>query len=83
MEWFNEKIEYIKGDKFLYKLVCFCLKGPKKRLSYKELYILLYSLNKGLLGDKNAKKKSIERIVEIYKSHHDNKEPNFEFNDDE
>ena len=76
MEWFEEKIEYIEGDKFLYKLVCFCLKGPKKRLSYKELYLLLYGLNRRKLGEENAKKKAMERIIEIYKSHHENNEPN-------
>ena len=78
MEWFDEKIEYIEGDKFLYKLVCFCLKGPKKRLSYKELYLLLYGINKRKLGEENAKKRAMERIIEIYKSHHNNNEPNFE-----
>lgn len=78
MEWFNEKIEYIKGDRFLYKLVCFCLKGPKKRLSYKELYLLLYGLNKRKIGHKNAKIKAVERIIEIYKSHHENNEPNID-----
>lgn len=78
MEWFEEKIEYIEGDKFLYKFVCFCLKGPKKRLSYKELYLLLYGLNRRHLGEKNAKTRAIERIVEIYKFHHDNNEPNID-----
>lgn len=78
MEWFEEKIEYIEGDKFLYKLVCFCLKGPKKRLSYKELYLLLYGLNRRKLGNKKAKEMAIKRIVEIYKSHHDNNEPNID-----
>lgn len=78
MEWFDEKIEYIKGDRFLYKLVCFCLKGPKKRLSYKELYLLLYGLNKHKIGHKNAKIKAVERIIEIYKSHHENNEPNID-----
>ena len=78
MEWFDEKIEYIKGDKFLYKIICFCLKGPKKRLSYKELYMLLYSLNQRKLGLENAKKKAMERIIEIYKFHHENNEPNID-----
>lgn len=78
MEWFNEKIEYIKDDKFLYKLVCFFLKGPKKRLSYKELYLLLYGLNRQKLGEYNARKKAMGKIIEIYKTHHNNNEPNFE-----
>ena len=45
MEWFDEKVERVKDDKFLYKFICFFLGGPKKRLSYKELFILIYGLN--------------------------------------
>ena len=68
MEWFNEKIEYIKGDRFLYKLICFFLGGPKYRMTYKELYLLLYGLNKKSLGEDIAKKKSMNKILEIYKN---------------
>lgn len=78
MEWFDEKIEYIDGDKFLYKLVCFFLGGFKKRLTYKELYILLYHLNKNKLGEENAKKKSMQRILKIYSHFHNNEIPNVE-----
>ena len=78
MEWFDEKIEYIDGDKFLYKLVCFFLGGFKKRLTYKELYILLYQLNKHKLGEKKYKKKSMQRILKIYSHFHNNEIPNVE-----
>lgn len=78
MEWFEEKIEKINDDRFLYKFICFCLGGPKHRLSYKELYLLLYGLNRGKLGEQKAKTKAMERIIEIYKSHHNNETPNIE-----
>jgi len=78
MYWFDEKIEYIKNDRFLYKVICFILGGPRKRLTYKELYLFLFSLNKRRIGERNAKIKAIDKIIEIYKSHHDNNEPNFE-----
>ena len=76
MEWFDEKIEYIKGDRFLYKVVCFFLGGPKKRLSYKELYIILFHLNKHKLGEEKAKKKSMDKILRIYSHFHNNNLPN-------
>jgi hypothetical protein len=75
MEWFNEKVENIIDDKFLYKVICFFLGGPKHRMSYKEIYLLLYGLNRRKLGEKTAKKKAMERIIEIYKTHHDNNPP--------
>lgn len=76
MDWFNEKIDKINNDKFLYKIICFFLGGPKYRMSYKELYLLLYGLNKNTLGEEIAKKKSMNRILEIYKDLHNNKLPN-------
>lgn len=78
MEWFEEKIEKINDDRFLYKIVCFLLGGPKYRLSYKNLYLILYGLNRGKLGEENAKKKAMKRIIQIYKSHHNNNEPNID-----
>lgn len=78
MEWFDEKIEKINDDKFLYKIVCFLLGGPRYRLSYKNLYLILYGLNRGKLGEEKAKKKAMERVIKIYKSHHNNNEPNID-----
>lgn len=78
MEWFDEKIEEIKDDRFLYKIICFLLGGFKHRLSYKELYLLLIGINRRKLGDEKAKIKAMERIIKIYKSHHNNNEPNID-----
>ncbi len=75
MEWFDEKIEYIEGDRFIYKLVCFFLGGFKRRLSYKELYILLYNINKQKLGEENAKRLSMNKILKIYSHFHNNELP--------
>ena len=75
MEWFDEKIEYIKGDKFFYKVICFLLGGHKKRLTYKQVYLLLYGLNKSRFGEDKAKKLAASRILDIYASHHNNEYP--------
>lgn len=75
MEWFDEKIERIKDDKFLYKFICFFLGGPKKRLSYKELFVLIYGLNRRKLGEEKSKKLAMNRILKIYKDLHNNNLP--------
>lgn len=76
IDWLNEKIDRIENDKFLYKFICFLLGGPKHRLTYKEVYLILYNLNKKSLGEEKAKKKSIAKILQIYKNLHNNELPN-------
>jgi hypothetical protein len=45
-------------------------------MSYKELYLFLYGLNKSALGEELAKKKSMTRVLKIYKDLHNNELPN-------
>jgi hypothetical protein len=76
LEWFDEKVESVPVKKFLYKIICF-LSGNRK-LTYRELYVLLLEINGGnRLGDNQntIKQKCIERIVEIY-YFNNNKIPN-------
>ena len=49
----------------------------KKKLSYKDMYILLDGLNRNNIKDeKEAKELSMLKVLEIYKSLHNNKLPN-------
>lgn len=73
LDWFNEKIERVNGSNWLYRFMCFCL--CRKRLTYKQLFLILYGLNKRRFGEKTAKYLALARILEIYKSLHDNKLP--------
>ena len=73
LEWLNEKVERVKGSNWLYRFMCFCL--CRKRLTYKQLFLIMYGLNKRRLGEKTAKQLALDRILEIYKSLHNNKLP--------
>ena len=44
-------------------------------MTYMEMYVLLYGLNKKSLGDKEAKEIAIKRVIDIYKDLHEGKEP--------
>ena len=40
----------------------------KRKLTYKDLFLLLYGVNRNKMGDKEAKEFALYKIVEIYKS---------------
>lgn len=65
-DWFSDKIPYIPGDKWMYKLACFITGHRKDKLSYRELYLLLMTINKAKLGTEMARIKSMNKIVEIH-----------------
>lgn len=74
-KWLNEKIPFLKKSNWLYKFVCVCMGKSNKKLSYKEMYLLLYGLNRSKVGEKKAKEKAMYKILDIYKFHHSNQLP--------
>ena len=68
----KEKIPYIPNGDWIYKVVCFILGKRKQKMSYQELYLLLKHLNEKALGEEVAAKKSMERILDIYRHFHKN-----------
>lgn len=68
LEWLNEKIERMPYNNWLYKIICFLMGKRKTKLTYKDLFLLLYGLNRKKYGDKEAKELSLYKIVEIYAS---------------
>ena len=73
LKWFNETVERVKGSNWMYRFICFCL--CRKRLTYKQLFLILYGLNKRRLGEKNSERLAIARILDIYKDLHNNELP--------
>ena len=75
-KWAYEKIDRVPGNNFLYKFCCFFLFKWKSKLNYREMYMLLYGLNRDVLGYDKAREFAYDRIIEIYKYLHNNKLPN-------
>ena len=73
--WMDKKIPYIKKGNWLYKFCCFFLGRKKSKLTFKELYLILYGLNKRKIGEDKAKEFALGRILKIYKDLHHNKLP--------
>lgn len=63
INWFDDKIASIPKNNWLYKMACIFL--CKKKLSYKEMYLILQRLNKHL-GENESKKIAMTEIINIY-----------------
>jgi hypothetical protein len=75
-EWLKETVPFLKNGNWLYKIICFLMGKRKKKLTYEEIYLLLYGLNRNKKNDEGeTKKKSMHKILELYKYHHNNKLP--------
>lgn len=74
-EWFDEKIPNLTRGNWIYKIACFVTLRWKRKLSYKEYYLMLCEVNRKKMGVEKAKKASIIKVLELYKDLHDGKYP--------
>lgn len=63
INWFDDKIKKLPKNNWLYKFTCFFL--CKKKLKYKEMYLILQRLNSHH-GEEKAKQIAIAEIINIY-----------------
>ena len=62
--WTTEKVDDVPSKRWLYKAVCFLI--GRKKLTYQEMFMLLYGINRKMLGDREAKEIASQRIIAIY-----------------
>lgn len=66
VRWMDETIEEFPGHKGMYKL--FCLMHFKKRMTYSDMYVFTYALNKNKYknNELELKEKIIKDLAKIY-----------------
>lgn len=75
-EWLQERIPKLDKMNWLYQFVCFFMGKRKKKLTYENMYVLLYGLNRNSVKEEqDAKKLAMARVLEIYKYLHNDKLP--------
>lgn len=72
LKWLDEYVDRIKGHRFLYFFIRLFL--FRRKLKYKELFLVYYGVNRNVMGEKNAKIKALRTILKIYKENN-NKYP--------
>lgn len=70
--WTKEVIEKVPTKQWIYRIACFFL--GKKKLTYQEMFMLLYGVNKKGVGEKAAKEFATQQIIGIYE-YNNNKLP--------
>ena len=71
LEWTNETLDKVPYKNWLYKV--FCLFTFRKRMTYKEMYLVLSEINRKAIGEEKAKKKAFQRIIEFYEYNNGNR----------
>ena len=74
-EWLNEKVVKTPYYNWIYQIVCFLMFRWKRKLTYKDLFLLLYGVNRNKVGDRQAKEISLYKVTEIYQANNNNKLP--------
>ncbi len=66
-DWMNERVEKTIDANWLYNTICLFLGRRTTKLTYKELYLILRSINEKNLGEEESDKASLSKVIEIYK----------------
>lgn len=75
-EWLEERIPKLDKMNWLYQIICFLMGKRKNKLTYKDMYILLYGLNRNnFKEEKDSKNLAMARVLDIYKFLHNNNLP--------
>lgn len=64
IKWMDEKINSLPKNNGIYKFVCLFL--GKKKLSYKEMYLLLFNINKSKMDETKCKEIVMNELINIY-----------------
>lgn len=64
--WMEETVTDVPYNKRLYRFMCFFLGKRKKKLKYREVYMILWALNRKDKDDIECKKKALEKVIELY-----------------
>lgn len=79
ISWMDETIEVFPGAQGIYRFCC-CLLF-KRRMTYSNMYVLIYALNKNKYKDKELelKEKIIKELAAIYLYNNNTLPDGFEF----
>lgn len=66
LSWLDEKVEAIEKHKVLYFFIRLFLFRLRRKLKYKELYLIFYGIEKGKNREEIAKKIALNRTLKVY-----------------
>ena len=70
LEWTNEQLKRLPKNNFMYFLFCLFTFRLRKRMTYKEMYLIISEVNRKILGQEKANKLAFQRIIDFYEYNH-------------
>ena len=64
--WADEPLKKIPKNNFMYFLFCLITFRPKKKMTYKEMFLVISEVNRKTLGKKKADELAFQRIIDFY-----------------
>ena len=64
--WTDEPLKKLPKNNFMYFLFCLFTFRLKKKMTYKEMYLIVSEVNRKTLGQENANKLAFQRIMDFY-----------------
>ena len=64
--WADEPLKKLPRNNFMYFLFCLFTFRPRKKMTYKEMYLVMVEVNRKSLGEEQAKKLAFKRITDFY-----------------
>ena len=66
LEWTNEQLKRLPKNNFMYFLFCLFTFRPRKKMTYKEMYLIISEVNRKTRGQEKANKLAFQRIIDFY-----------------
>lgn len=64
--WTEEPLKKLPKNNFMYFLFCLLTFRPRKKMTYKEMFLIISEVNRKTLGQEKANKLAFQRIMDFY-----------------
>ena len=64
--WAEGPLKKLPRNNFMYFLFCLFTFRPRKKMTYKEMYLLMSEVNRKTLGQEESNKLAFKRIMDFY-----------------
>lgn len=64
--WADEPLKKLPRNNFMYFLFCLFTFRPRKKMTYKEMFLIISEVNRKALGKDKADKLAFQRIIDFY-----------------
>jgi len=64
--WADEPLKKLPKNNFMYFLFCLLTFRLRRKMTYKEMYLIIAEVNRKTLGKKAADKLAFQRIMDFY-----------------